>query len=119
MRFGIWLTFAAVLGGSTPVLAADQVVTANAILKWYDAGTADDKKIVLLTVHATEDGIAWATVLAKSKGVFLYCPPEKIALAPEQVLSMLRHGVDEHPAWGTAAYGLSILLVLQDAFPCP
>jgi hypothetical protein len=49
----------------------------------------------------------------------LYCPPGKVALTPDQYISILERFVDENPKFRSDPVGGTLMFALQDAFPCP
>lgn len=69
-------------------------------------------------LQGVADGIAWANSIGRNEGHGLLCPPDKMAITPEQYLDILDRYMRDHP--GGADYrGMSLVLALKETFPCP
>jgi len=91
---------------------------AEMTVKDYLAATGEDKQIDLLWLSAVESGFGWYA--AAASGPKLYCQPKNMALTDDQIDDIFHRFVSAHPDTAdTAEYAaLTLLLALQDTFPC-
>ncbi len=78
--------------------------------------------LVKLRISSLADGIGWAnSFFAVKHNQRIYCPPGKLAITPDQHVSILRRFVVDHPADGdrpASEAGHIVIKALMDAFPC-
>ena len=91
---------------------------AEITVKDYLAATGDEKEVYQTWLGAVETGFGW--YLAASSGPKLYCQPKNMALTDDQIDDIFRRFVSAHPDMADRAQyaALTLLLALQDTFPC-
>jgi hypothetical protein len=93
--------------------------TAKVFLEKIDGPNQIDAKIYRLSLNSIGSGIEWANTRIKAKGGQpLYCPPENLAIQPEQMIDMLRRLVKEYPSVGDLPAGLVLIRAYEATFPC-
>jgi hypothetical protein len=81
---------------------------------------AKDRVLENIYLHGIIEGFLWANgklTLDRHEGP-LFCQPQRLALAPEQELSILEEYVKGHPDDADLPLGLLARLALEDTFPC-
>lgn len=64
-------------------------------------------------------GFSWALSLVVYEGQkAFYCPPQKLAMTPDQIVSVMRNYVIKNPDDGDLPAGLALLNAIQETFPC-
>jgi hypothetical protein len=91
---------------------------AEITVKDYLAATGEEREVYRMWLSAVESGFGWYA--AASSGPKLYCQPKNMALTDDQLDDIFRRFVSAHPdTANTAEYAaLTLLLALQDTFPC-
>lgn len=49
----------------------------------------------------------------------MYCQPANLSLTPDQLIDMLRRGVNDQPELDESNLAAALLAVMQRTFPCP
>ena len=76
-------------------------------------------EFALLLIGAYQNAFSWANVDLGAQGKpMIYCQPPKLALATDQVVSILRHHLAANPAEAKFPLGLVMKDALKAAFPC-
>ena len=97
---------------ATPALADP---TVRAILDRYERGDPAGRYYLI----GIGTGLSWANAnLFRDHKPRLFCVPEKVTLAPEQELDILKRYVQRNPNLADKQVGAVLLLALIDAFPC-
>ncbi len=93
----------------------------NKFLRDYDAASAAQKQRMLDDLSHVELGMSWVNVsLAEDRQEQpLYCPANTLHMNGAQLLSILRKQVAGSPEEGSRPFGLTLMLGLRKAFPCP
>lgn len=94
----------------------------NEILRDYDnpkAGEAQ-RAVISSNLASIEVGLGWANTAVRVQRMqaALYCPPDKPAISPSQLIDILRRALKEEPRLGDRPIGFAILAALQRSFPC-
>jgi hypothetical protein len=87
----------------------------RAILDRYERGDPAGRYYLI----GIGTGLSWANAnLFRDHKPRLFCVPEKVTLAPEQELDILKRYVQRNPNLADKQVGAVLLLALIDAFPC-
>ena len=103
---------------ATLVLSLLSAGTATADIFYEDFDKHRNNPLYQFYLQGVANGIAWANSSARNEGHGLFCPPEKMAITPEQYLDILDRYMRDHPG-GADYMGLSLVLALKETFPCP
>src|SRR5215470_1255883 len=104
------------LFGAGPARAEASAV---ALLRVYDGGNTETKDTIMLTLSALYDGLDWMnSELAYEKRAKVFCAPPRPTLGNDQIFDMLRQGINSHPEWRDQPYGLALLSIAKEKFPC-
>jgi hypothetical protein len=100
--------------------AQAQGVDADQFLEAYAADIPHVKQQLARKLHDIEYGLglANAELAVRRHQEQLYCQPPSLALADEQLVSILRDEVKEVPPTGKMDVGLALLYGLERVFPC-
>ena len=94
----------------------------NEILRDYDNAKASDAQRAMISSNlaSIEVGLGWANTALRAQRMQagLYCPPDKLAMTPSQVIDILRRALKEEPRLGDRPIGFALLTALQRSFPC-
>jgi hypothetical protein len=103
--------------GSTPARADADV---ESLLKSYDAATPELKEQLEVVIMQTQYGILWMnTYVANARNEApVYCQPSHLALTGSQVVDMLRRDAQRTAGVAKLPYGVAIIRVLRQTFPC-
>lgn len=116
------MVFAAVLQSAFPASADAQGhdATAAEILRDYDSGDDADKALAYTAIGRSVYAFGWMNsyLVLQRKEKPAYCEPEKLAIMPEQAISILRHKIADQPNMADKPFGLVLLFALQEVFPC-
>lgn len=121
-----WLLALTICALATTTVRAE--VTVVEFLRQYDQ-TPDPalRNIDTAWLNGFLAGLTWSnSYLTKARNQpRLYCPPDKLNLTAEQLVRLLRDNVEEQTKppfnpqpYSQLPYGLALLLILQDVFPC-
>jgi hypothetical protein len=92
---------------------------AEADASTFLAGIYGGDATMLMVLNGYANGISWAnSVLAHRGQPRLFCPPDDVAISPEQNAEMLRRYVRDNPRARTVPAGLAMFLALEASFPC-
>lgn len=104
---------------AAPVSA--QAVTTQEFLDLYHGtrpGTSDRSSVVLY-LKGLHEGFTWMNGALDASGRDLvFCAPGNLALSNDQVFSILEGYVVNNAAFRDKPVGMSLMLAMQDAFPC-
>lgn len=104
---------------AAPVSA--QTITAQEFLDLYHGtrpGTPD-RSSVTLYLKGLHEGFTWMNGALDASGRDLvFCAPGNLALGNDQILSLLEGYVDANAVFRDKPVGMSLMLTMQDAFPC-
>jgi len=104
------------LFGAIPARAE---ASASALVRTYDGGNTETKDTIKLVLSALYDGLDFMnSELAREKRSRVFCPPLRPTLANDEILDMLRLGIYAHPEWSDQPYGLALLSIAKEKFPC-
>ena len=103
---------------ATLVLSLLSTGTATADIFYEDFDKHRNSPLYQFYLEGVANGIAWANSAARKEGRGLYCAPKRMAITPEQYLDILDRYMRDHPG-GADYLGLSLVLALQETFPCP
>jgi hypothetical protein len=107
------LAILTVVLSATPAAAE---LSAKQLLEMLAVPNNDSAKLYLRGLH---HGFSWSnTVLKSHKQPMLYCEPDKITLADEQALDIMRRHVEKDPSLGTYPAPMILITALQQALPC-
>jgi hypothetical protein len=93
------------------------------VFQQLDHGTVDDKNFVKTLIVGIEDGFNAVNDELNDNGKpMLYCAPESTKLTGDQLIDILRRGVEANrakaPDIDTAPPAAALLYALEEAFPC-
>jgi hypothetical protein len=94
-------------------------VTMDGYIK-YGRNKGPGQDFILNWLDGVFRGMEWANAVSKQQnGEALFCSPAKMAMTVEQVKSILDNYMDKHPFQAKDSVGLTLLLALEEVFPCP
>lgn len=96
--------------------------SASELLRLYDEGGPQDRRTFELVLDGNANGISWMNSYlgqVRGDGHQAYCAPEDFNPQGADLLHMLRTAIDEGAAYGDMPYGMALLFLLIDRYPCP
>jgi hypothetical protein len=92
------------------------------ILRDYDnpQSSAVQRAAITSNLASIETALGWANTALRVQKMQrgLYCLPEDLTIAPQELIDMLRDALWDEPRLGNLPIGFAVLATLQRAFPC-
>lgn len=94
----------------------------NEVLRDYDnpEQTVAQRMMIAKNVASIEAGLGWANTAVRAQRMQkgLYCLPDDLTIAPQELIDMLRDARGDEPRLGDRPIGFALLATLQRSFPC-